>query len=178
MKTNSNALIVNHFPSYRAGWFVILFIATYGLFEFLYFKISDSFLIDVIYYHGLVSPCVSIINFLSAGENAIAARNIISSHGVSLEVVRGCDGAGTIFLLAAAILTFSASFKNKIIGLVSGITLLVVINLLRIISLYFVMRYQNAWFTPIHTYFAPTLIIIISCFFFAVWAQHAAKKNP
>lgn len=170
-------MMANRYPPYRIGWFLFLFVAIYGMFEFLYFKIPDSFLTDVIYYHGLVSPCVSIINFLGAGEDAVANRNMLSSYGISLEVVRGCDGAGTMFLLAAAVITFSASFKDKILGLSIGITLLFVINLLRIVGLYFVMRYQSAWFTPIHTYFAPTLIIIISCLFFAIWAQYATKKN-
>jgi exosortase family protein XrtM len=177
MKTENNALIMNAQPPYRIGWFLVLFILTYSLFEFLYFKIPDLFLIDVIYYHGLVSPCASIINYLRPDEQVVAARNILSSHGISLEVVRGCDGAGTIFLLAAAVITFSASFKDKILGLVSGVILLALINLFRIIGLYFVMRYEAQWFTPIHTFFAPTLIIIISCLFFAVWAQCAAKKN-
>ncbi len=172
-----NASIVGSYPPYRVGWFVVMFALIYGLFEFLYFKIPDLFLVDVIYHYGLASPCVGIINFLHAGENAIAARNMLLSNGVSLEIVRGCDGAGTIFLLAAAIITFSASFKDKIVGLVSGIALLVVINLLRIVGLYFVMSYHSQWFTPIHTYFAPTFIIIISCLFFAGWAQYAAKRK-
>jgi exosortase family protein XrtM len=177
MKTENNELVVKGYPPYRTVWFLVMFILTYSLFEFLYFKIPDLFLIDVIYYHGLVSPCASIINYLRPDEHVMAAKNIISSQGISLEVVRGCDGAGTIFLLAAAVITFSASFKDKMLGLVSGVVLLAVINLFRIIGLYFVLRYEAQWFTPIHTFFAPTLIIIISCIFFAVWAQHAAKKN-
>ncbi len=177
MKMENNEGLLKAYPSYRIGWFLFLFLLIYCLFEFLYFQIPDSFLLDVIYHHGLVSPSAAIINYLQPDEMAIAARNVLSSHGASLEVVRGCDGAGTLFLLAAAIITFSASLNYKIFGLLTGIILLVTINLLRIIGLYFVMAYQGQWFTPIHTYFAPTFIIIIGCLFFAGWAQHATTKN-
>ena len=164
-------------PLYRIGWLLFLFILIYCFFEFLYFQIPDSFLSEVIYYHGLVLPSATIINYLQPGEMVAATRNILSAHRVSLEVVRGCDGAGTLFLLTAAILTFSTSLKYKFFGLLTGITLLVAINLLRIIGLYFVMAYHGQWFTPIHTFFAPTFIIIIGCLFFAGWTQLAAKKN-
>lgn len=174
---NKNAVLPNSYSPYKVGFFFCWFVLTYGLFEFLYFKIPDSFLLNVIYYYGLVSPSAVIINYFQTDVPVIAMQNILSSRGIALEVVRGCDGAGTIFLLAAAIITFPTSWKHKIVGLVSGITLLIIINLLRIIGLYFVMVYQAQWFTPIHTYFAPTFIIIIGCLFFAGWAQFASNKN-
>ncbi|MES2821998.1 MAG: exosortase family protein XrtM [Pseudomonadota bacterium] len=174
----ANGELLNFHQGYRLGLFLPLFIFIYGLFEFLYFKIPDVFLIDVMYHYGLVLPCAAIINFLHSGEQVMAARNILSANGVSLEVVRGCDGAGTIFLLAAAIISFSASLKDKFFGLLSGITLLVIINLIRIIGLYFVMAYYEPWFVPIHTYFAPSFIIILNCLFFAGWAQRVTNKTP
>ncbi len=168
---------VNFYQRYGVGFFLLMFILVYGLFEFLYFKIPDLFLVDVIYHYGLALPCAAIINFLHSGESVIATRNILSANGISLEVVRGCDGAGTIFLLAAAVISFSASYKDKFFGLLSGITLLVIINLVRIIGLYFVMAYHKPWFAPIHTYFAPSFIIIVCCLFFAGWTQRVAKNN-
>lgn len=169
---------LSNFQGYRLGLFLPMFILMYGLFEFLYFKIPDLFLVDVIYHYGLVLPCAAIINFLHSGEHVVGVRNILSANGVALEVVRGCDGAGTIFLLTAAVISFSASFKAKIFGLLSGITLLVIINLMRIVGLYFVMAYHKPWFAPIHTYFAPSFIIIVCCLFFAGWVQRVANKIP
>ncbi|MEM7304135.1 MAG: exosortase family protein XrtM, partial [Pseudomonadota bacterium] len=106
--------------------FLLLFIAIYALFQFLYFKIPDTILKNDIYYHGIVSISADIINFFT-NENVTASENRLSSSKAILVIVRGCDGAGSIFLLIAAILAFSASIKDKVIGIISGIALLYII---------------------------------------------------
>jgi hypothetical protein len=157
--------------------FLLMFSLFFSLFEFLYFIIPDAFLSGVIYHHGLVLPSAAIIQFLHPTEQVIAAHNILSSRGFSLEVVRGCDGAGIIFLLTAAILAFPASVKNKIFGIVTVSSLFIILNFIRIVGLYFVMSYKSQWFAPLHTYFIPTFIIILGCLFFAVWVQMASSKK-
>lgn len=161
---------------HHAGWFMLKFIVLFSVFEYLYFQIPDTYLRDVIFQRGLVSPCVELINYLKPNEHVLSVHSSMTSALTSLEIVRGCDGAGTIFLLVAAIFAFTTSYKTKLIGLIAGTTLLVVINHLRIIGLYFVSAYKNEWFPIIHSYIAPTFIIVVGCIFFAAWSNYAANK--
>ncbi|MEY4590492.1 MAG: hypothetical protein RL497_2568 [Pseudomonadota bacterium] len=164
-------------PWRQAAWFAVKFCAFFLAMEYAYFAIPDDFLRDTLYFHVLVAPCVAVINFLNPAEQVLANHSLMTSAKASLEIVRGCDGAGTIFLLMAAVLAFSSPFKTKILGFLVGIFLLMAVNHLRIIGLYFIAAYQNSWFAPIHSYVAPTLIIMIGCVFFAVWSQYALSRH-
>lgn len=161
----------------QASWFGVKFCGVFLFFEYAYFKISDDFLRDIVYHQYLVAPCAAVIHLLAPSESVIAQQNLLFSTKTSLEIVRGCDGAGTIFLLLAAILAYASPFKAKLIGLFGGLLALMLVNYVRIIGLYFISAYANNWFTPVHSYIAPTLIILLGCVFYAVWAQYAQPEQ-
>ncbi len=157
--------------------FLIGFAAIYSILHAAYFMVPDRILREAVYYYGIVSVSASVINVMTPAENVKAEDNKLQSPKAILEVVRGCDGSGSIFLMIAAIVAFSATLKNKLLGVLVGFSLLYIINQIRIIGLYFVVAYHREWFLPIHTYFAPTLIILISCLFFAWWAMMANEPS-
>ncbi len=107
-------------------------------------------------YHGVVKVCADLINIIAPLEQVLAQQNHLISAHAKLEIVRGCDGAGVLFLVISAILVFPASLRRKLLGLLFGVSLIYGINLLRIGALYFVVAYQPDYFSLIHTYLAPT----------------------
>ena len=151
--------------------FVGLFALVYVILHSLYFAIPDDVLRDRIYYHGVTTISADIINAMAPSEKVRAVSNQIRSPRAALEIVRGCDGSGVVFLLAAAIIAFSASIGHKLIGIFGAAVLIYVVNLARIIGLYFVVAHRGEWFTPLHTYFIPTLLIIIAVTYFSSWAM-------
>lgn len=153
-----------------------LFFGIYGVFHFAYFTIPNEVLSDVVYFHGLGVVAAKAINAVAPAEAVAAVQNHIRSNTADLEIVRGCDGAGALFLVVAAVLAFPAPIKNKCVGVLSSIALMYFLNLLRICSLYFIIAYHPAWFTAVHVYLAPTLIIVLACLFFAWWAVSAVPK--
>ena len=148
----------------------VSFVGIYALLHYAYFKIPDELFREVIYNQGLVAPCTNLIHWIFPDERVSAVENHLVSSRADLEIVRGCDGAGALFLVIAAILTFPATFRRKLIGLGLGILLMYGLNLVRITGLYFLIAYQRDWFPLVHTYLAPTLIILLACLFFAWWA--------
>jgi exosortase family protein XrtM len=99
------------------------------------------------------------------------------STKADLEIVRGCDGAGVLFLVVSAIVVFPSKFNRKLIGLFLGIGLIYLFNLVRISALYFVIAHHPAWFMVIHTYLAPTLMVMVGCGYFAGWAFGSKNKT-
>lgn len=155
--------------------FLLVFIICYSAFHSLYFLIPDNILRDVFHHYAILIFSVDVINYLAPHEMVTVVGNKLVSAKATLSVVRGCDGAGVSFLLVAAIMAFRARLSDKVIGILTGILLLYVINQVRIIGLYFVIAYNREWFVPIHTYFAPTLIVILSSAFFAWWAYKSTS---
>ncbi len=149
----------------------------YSLFYALYFALSDDKLRQI-YHDYVVTVSARLINWISPQEQVIAIQNSLISAKAVLEVVRGCDGAGVVFLLAAAVLVFPASIKRKTAGLIMGFTLVYLLNQVRIIGLYFISVYRNDWFLTVHTFLAPMLIIMLCSLFYIWWAfGHDANRD-
>ena len=155
--------------------FLLIFVAVYGVFQGLYFLIPYDILQNVIYHYGIVGVSADILNIFT-NENVSAVENKLTSSKAILVIIRGCDGTGSLFLLCAAIIAFSATIKHKLYGLIIAALFLYAVNQIRIIGLYFVVAYQRDLFLLIHTYFAPTLIIAICALFFAWWIHWS--KSP
>jgi len=153
----------------------MFFLGFYGTLHFVYFQIPDE-IFKAIYYNGLGLFCADIINFVAPLEGVAAFQNYLISSRVNLEIVRGCDGAGALFLITAAILSFPVEFERKCIGLVLGVSMLYSINLIRISGLYFVIAYRPEWFNLVHIYLTTTLMIILGCLFFIWWAFGSSNK--
>lgn len=163
-------------PRLPVGWFAAKFCAWFIAFECAYFFIPDHFLRDVIYHRFLVEPAVWLIQLLSPQEQVTGRDNLLLAPHSTLEIVRGCDGAGAVFLLAAAILAFKAPGPLKVQGLVLGTGLLVALNYARIVGLYFLSAHASGAFLVVHSYLAPTFIILLSCCAFAVWMRKVPER--
>jgi len=146
------------------------------LLNYGYFKISVDLLINVIYYHGVVTICADLINMFAPLEKVLAQQNYLFSAKANLEIVRGCDGAGVLFLVVSAIIAFPSTSRRKLTGLMLGIGFIYLFNLLRITGLYFVISYQPEWFLLVHIYLAPTLMVLAGCSYFAWWAFGSTNK--
>lgn len=162
-------LNIKHSKVIQSLKFPISLCVVYTLFHALYFAIPDETLV-FIYQKYVVTLCASMINFVIPTEYVLVSQNALISPRAHLEVVRGCDGVGVMMLIVSAILVFSTSIKHKTIGLVMGVGLVYILNLIRITGLYFVVAYQKSWFLPAHSYIAPSLIILLCSLFFMYWA--------
>ncbi|MBL4608754.1 MAG: exosortase family protein XrtM [Pseudomonadales bacterium] len=131
---------------------------------------------EVVYYYAITDGCTAVINWLSFNNQVIAVENRILSAKGSLEVVRGCDGSGVLFMLFASMLIFPTSIGKRAIGLFIALGFTALLNSVRIVILYFVMAYQNNYFILVHELLAPTFILALSCVCFYAWAVYAARS--
>lgn len=137
----------------RPWWFPLWFAGIYGLMHQAYFQIPDDLLRDTLYHWGLVRPDVAVIDLLAPGEQVVAVGNYLVSARANLEIVRGCDGAGAMFLVVSAMLAYPANLGRKLAGVLAAAGFMYLLNLLRIAAIYFVVAYYPAWFCR------PTLIL-------------------
>ena len=122
-------------------------------------------------------PVLHIINFVFPTESAYALSNSIRSAKVDLEVLRGCDGSGMLFLLEAAVIAFPSSIKRKVLGLLAAFMLIYLLNSIRLFLLFYLASFRPEMFEVFHTLYIPILLILLSGMFFYAWSIDARSMK-
>ncbi len=154
--------------------FLLLFACGYALLYWAYWLVPDAVLRDSLYPVAILRPCADLINLVFPVEAVGVTAGMLVSPQASLEVVRGCDGSGMLFLIVAAIMAFPSAWRARLAGLCGALLLVHALNTARIVLLYFAAAYRESWFLPLHTYLVPTLFVLGGGLYFAWWAarQH------
>ena len=111
------------------------------------------------------------------GENAQAIDTNITSQRYSVNIKHGCDAIEPIALFVAAVLAFPAPWRTKLPGLLIGTLILTALNIVRIISLFYIGIHWNAAFDTMHIDVWQPAFIVFSLFFWVVWALWATKPR-
>jgi exosortase H (IPTLxxWG-CTERM-specific) len=111
------------------------------------------------------------------GGTCLRSAAILSNpaRGFALEVRDGCNGVNVTILLWAAILAYPSAWNRKLLGLAAGGIVVQTLNLLRLISLFYLGQYNQSWFEFAHLYLWETMIILDAVVFFAVWSRYEER---
>lgn len=109
----------------------------------------------------------SILNILGAGASA-SSNSIVSTAG-SVKIKEGCNGIYATMIFLGGIIAYPTSLLKKLIGAVLGIIALFVVNLIRVVSLFYLSAYYPRFFDEAHLYIWQFAIIIIGGLFWLVW---------
>ena len=164
-------------PSRHWAFGLAVFGALYAMLYALYLRVPDRLLVEQIYYRAICVPGAALIDWLMPGAMVHAQANRIVSAHAALEVVRGCDGAGVLFLLVAAILSWRGRAAHVAAGLLGAVLLVWLLNQARIVALYATVAGHAGWFTPLHTVVFPTLFVLLALVFFSAWTAAAAHRG-
>ena len=119
---------------------------------------------------SLVTISGGLIQFFG-GKVMVAGAVLLSpANGFGVKVENGCNAVNVTILLWAAILTYPAPWLDKLKGLAAGSLALHAINLLRIITLYYLGQYNQNWFDFAHYYLWESLIVLDTLVIFWLWA--------
>lgn len=120
--------------------------------------------------HSLVGISAVLIHVF--GGKAVVFGSTLTSplNGFSVQVENGCNAINVTILLWAAILVYPAPWQEKLKGLAAGSLALHALNLLRIISLYYLGQYNRNWFDFAHLYLWESLIVLDTLAIFWGWA--------
>ena len=105
------------------------------------------------------------------GKAAVDGPTLSSPvNGFAVRVENGCNAINVSVLLWSAILVYPAGWREKAKGLLAGTLLLHALNLVRIISLFYLGQYNRNWFDFAHLYLWEGLIVIDTLAIFWGWA--------
>jgi exosortase H (IPTLxxWG-CTERM-specific) len=114
---------------------------------------------------------VWIIQFFD--DNVMAVSNIIrdKTSGFGVRIERGCNGVEALIILFAAIFAFPAPLKHKFVGFVIGFFAIQLLNLVRIVSLFYMGQWNQVAFEWFHLYLWQALIILDALVVWLVWLR-------
>lgn len=111
------------------------------------------------------------------GEKARARGTTVSSSRFSVDIQHGCDAIAPTLLFASAVLAFPAPMVSKVVGVGVGSLILAVINLIRIIALFFTGIYFPKAFEIMHVDVWQPVFILLALTLWIAWAWWATGKK-
>jgi exosortase H (IPTLxxWG-CTERM-specific) len=128
---------------------------------------------------AVVIPFTTGIAAISAGlvqafddrvhSEGIVLRDLDSGFAVSIEA--GCNGVEATIVLVAAMLAFPSPWRMKLIGIAAGFLAIQAMNLLRIISLFYIGQWSMTAFEWAHLYLWQALIMLDVLIVFLIWLR-------
>jgi exosortase/archaeosortase family protein len=112
------------------------------------------------------------------GEDATVTDNSIRSSRFSVQVVRGCDALLPTAAYVSAVIASPVAIGPKILGILVGTASLLAINLIRIVSLFFIGIYFPNAFHMIHFEVWQALFVVLAIVAWAIWVQWATRERP
>jgi len=97
--------------------------------------------------------------------------------GFAVSIEAGCNGVEATIVLIAAVIAFPASWKARISAISLGFLAIQVMNLARIISLFYLGDWNMQFFTWIHLYLWPALIMLDVLIVFIVYLRYLSNNE-
>lgn len=133
----------------------------------------------------LIQPFTGLLASISAGlilpfdDTVISTGRVLrdSVSGFAVSIESGCNGVEASIVLIAGVLAFPAAWRAKLVAIFLGFVAIQSLNIVRIISLF----YLGQWYYPIfewtHLYFWPVLIMIDVLLVFAIYLNWLTKNS-
>ena len=102
-------------------------------------------------------------------------RDAATGFAVSIEA--GCNGVEAAIVLIAGILAFPASLTHKLVAILAGFFFVQALNVVRIISLFYLGQWNYTVFEWFHLYLWPVLIMLDVLIVFAIYLQWLGKHH-
>jgi len=112
-------------------------------------------------------------------HGVVAQQNDIlnAATGSGIEIVAGCNGVEAVLILVSAVLAFPAPWKHRLIGIGLGFVAIQALNLVRIISLFYLHEHAPVWFEWFHLYLWQALIILDALVFWLIWLRWLPRAS-
>ena len=157
---------------------VLAFLAAYGgllvVFQLLYYQVivpSEAF-VAYMEWSGRVAAVLLRV----AGEEVVAAGSELRSS-FTMSIRQGCDGLQAMAILVIAIAVFPGTILRKVWGAATGVAILLILNTLRIASLFWLGSNRPEWFQAFHVHIWPSLLVFVALGFWAVWVVRATPPR-
>jgi exosortase H (IPTLxxWG-CTERM-specific) len=124
----------------------------------------------------LARLCSALISISDKSALAVGKVLIDRATGFAVSIEPGCNGVEACIVLFAAIVAFPARWRDRLVGLAAGFAAVQALNVVRIISLFYLGQWNREWFEFAHHYLWQGLIMLDVLVVFLVWARYFPQR--
>jgi exosortase/archaeosortase family protein len=127
---------------------------------------------------GIASIASGVLNLL--GNRTTVAGVTIQSPRFCLSVVAACTGLFLTAVFVAAVIAYPSRLVEKLVGAALGAAAIFILNLARLVSLFYVGVYLPGLVEPVHLLVWQSLLIVSVLVLWLLWAgkvTHASDKR-
>jgi exosortase H (IPTLxxWG-CTERM-specific) len=108
------------------------------------------------------------------GEHATVRSQVLSSPRFSVAIYNGCNGLEAMLVFISGVLAFPAPWVRKLVGVLLGFVAIQAVNVVRVVSLFYVGVFWPSLFTASHVFVWQSLIIIFGVVLWIIWVRRYA----
>jgi exosortase H (IPTLxxWG-CTERM-specific) len=128
---------------------------------------------------AIVAPWTAGLAWVSAtlaaafDPHVLAAGKVLRSttNGFAISIEAGCNGIEAAIVLIAAILAYRAPWKHRLLGIAAGLAAVQVLNVVRVISLFYLGQWSATAFEWAHLYLWQALIMMDVLIVWLLWLR-------
>jgi len=157
--------------------FIVTYVVLMGLFFLLLGLTPVRNVIDI---NGAYSNAIVVITAKILGLFGITSTyhgSLINLPSISLDVEFGCNGLEAVMIFCVAVLTFPATWKKRIYGIILGFLVIQVLNLIRIVALAYAGVYHRELFDIVHLYVAQGVMIAVALGTFVLYLTYLSHRD-
>ncbi|GAB3276305.1 exosortase H [Parahaliea aestuarii] len=112
-------------------------------------------------------------------SDVVAYGRIIehTTNHFAVSIEAGCNGVEAAIVLIAGIIAFPASLRDRLLAIGLGFITIQVLNILRIISLFYLGQWNEAVFSFTHLYLWPVLIMLDVLIVFLLYLRYLERRR-
>ena len=120
---------------------------------------------------GLAHFCAQLVAIFDSNALAIGKVLRSSANGFAVSIEAGCNGVEATLVLVAAMLAFPSTWTQKAWGLALGFIAVQGLNVVRIISLFYLGQWNMTAFEWAHLYIWQALIMLDVLIVWLIWVR-------
>jgi exosortase H (IPTLxxWG-CTERM-specific) len=127
----------------------------------------------------IIQPFTGLLAMLSTAiilpfdDSVIAQGRVLrdAATGFAVSIEAGCNGVEAAIVLIAGIMAFPARTTHKLVAISAGFIFVQALNIVRIISLFYLGQWNYSVFEWFHLYLWPVLIMLDVLVVFALYLR-------
>lgn len=150
-----------------------LFLAAFFTLQYAWEMSRGSALERLVIDRLTVAPAAWVIDALWPEQQVDAQGHRLVSPQARLNVLNGCEGLETVFLLWAALLAYPLAWRARLAGMLLGTLLVYVLNQGRLVLLWHVFVHERERFGLMHGTLLPlAMVVLVLLAFLGFLARH------
>ncbi len=158
---------------------VLLFLAAFFALQSAWGLCRGTALERLVIDQGTVMPAAALIHSIWPSQGVVAYGHSLIAPAARLNIINGCEGLETLFLLVAAFLAHSFAWKPRLGGIALGLVLVYGLNQLRLVLLWQTWLTDRDLFGLLHGTLLPlALIAVCLLYFLAFLRRYGTPATP